>query len=541
MFVRAELIQLKRATDNEADEDSWIYDSRNWVYSKPLWFGKFRGDGWRGKGDPDEAVSWSLFKRMGMSMMHLVADPEPAGGDAQSFRGIVYGESSADVTGARDKDGSPIKPGRGVRVRSWKDHFRGWPFSDDPAQNKAEPRKVYSLGDYNKNLENALRNRSLSPRGVLNPDLTFTDDAYSDKKTAPLIDKLENLERKHRLDGIWTPPIAIDLNGWALDVTQKIPPLADISNTADPNNDNFGAISYGHQIALRPQSKGFSPDGIHYVNQWGAAGPARADRYETFGQYAFENQRVQYERRQEGKNSKGKPVYRFAYNGSYTDMLYARLSLLRPDSGSADKASGSYKLNRLPVWGLYAIRAWDYQKAKMGMVSNADKFVYDFQEPTRNNHGAGYADNTGEGRKRLLMVVQGLQLPYQPNRQTSDSKKYVTPLSGASDADLYLRAPRGFSRHDGTVKDYRKYRKNRERIFGLHFWGNARSKGSGNKNVSENMNPNKYEIDEVWIGEGFSPLEIREILGLDPAKFPLHFPPAASEIKKIADLYNPGP
>jgi hypothetical protein len=530
MFVRAELIQLKRATDNPAQEDAWIYDSRNWVYSKPLWFGKFRGDGWRGRGAPDEATTWSLFKRMGMSMMHLVADPEPEGGDAQSWRGVIHGETTpAQVFG------NSVGPGRGVRVRSWKDHFRGWPFSDNPTTNRLTPRFTYRAEWYSRNIEKDMRNISTSDRTLLHPDLTFTDDAHRDKRTAPLIDKLEDLERKHRLDGVWTPPVAIDLNGWALNVTQKIPPLFDFDDTANPNHANFGKNSYDHQDALRPQKSGFSVEGIHYVNQWGAPGPGDADRYETFGQYAFDGQRVEYERRRTGK---GNPAYIFAYNGNYTDMLYVRLSQLRPDYRLPSPANVRYKLSRLPVWGLYAIRAWDYQKSKMGMISHADKFVYDFQEPTRDNHLGGYLHNTGEGRKRLLMVVQGLQLPYQPSRQTSDSRKYITPKSDSSDGNVYLRAPLGVSQHDKTVKEYRKYRKNRERVFGLHFWGNARSKDPSGWNVPDAMNPNKHEINEVWIGEGFSPREVRELLGLDPVKFPLHTPPTASEIEKIAELYS---
>jgi hypothetical protein len=172
------------------------------------------------------------------------------------------------------------------------------------------------------------------------------------------------------------------------------------------------------------------------------------------------------------------------------------------------------------------------------MDSRVDEYIYDFQEPTRNNTGGGYLDNTGEGRKRLLMVVQGLQLPYQPNRQMSDSTKYIMPLPGSSDANRYLRAPRRTSQHDGTAKAYRKYRKNRERIFGLHFWGNARSRASDGQNVPEDTNPNRHEINEVWIGEGFSPLEVREILGLDPAQFSLQNPPTKSEIEKITELYS---
>ncbi len=72
MIVRAELIVMKDPTKS-------VYDSRNYVYSKPMWFGRFRGDSWRGDED-------SVFKKTGNTMMHEVASPEPARGDRQSFR-----------------------------------------------------------------------------------------------------------------------------------------------------------------------------------------------------------------------------------------------------------------------------------------------------------------------------------------------------------------------------------------------------------------------------------------------------------------------
>jgi hypothetical protein len=578
MFVRAELIQLKRATDSKADEDEWIYDSRNWVYSKPLWFGKFRGDGWRGKGEPEERTTWSLFKRMGMSMMHLVADPEPEGGDRQSFRGIVHGETQRDLSERSDDE--LVGPGRGVRVRSWKDHFRGWKFSDDPDVNIGILSRDHYA--YDGNLEKTLRDRPTSPRDVLHPDLTFTDDGFLDdggkKKDAPLIDKLKDLEPKHRLDGVWTPPIAIDLNGWALRRNQSLVltnPAVDIdpnsyyykpeylssnyrySNPAYYNTSgappNYGGGDFAGTTGTDGETyfsqslkspKGFS-SGVHKVYQWGPPGPTGNEvtvRKQVFGQYAYHGQEVEFERRLvtaavEYPNSpvadreKRKPaVYKFGYNGKYTDMLYARLSLLRPDSSRYSSATANQKaLSKTPVWGLYAIRAWDYQRGKMGVDSTEDQFIYDFQNFDYTQTHTGLYGNAGEARKRLLMVVQGLQLKYQPSRQTVSAQgdftspsetRYIEPLPGGSDANLHLRAPRGgTSQHSGTKKDYRQYKKDRERIFGLHFWGNARSKNS-NRIVYLN-NPNTYEINEIWIGEGFSPVEVREILGLDPEQFPL--------------------
>ena len=241
-------------------------------------------------------------------------------------------------------------------------------------------------------------------------------------------------------------------------------------------------------------------------------------------------------------------VYKFGYNGKYTDMLYGRLSLLRPDSRV--NASVPEKLSKEPVWGLYAIRAWDYQRAKMGLFSDKDAYIYCFQSFERNQRGSGLLDNVGEARKRLLMVVQGLQLTYQPHHQivvggdgrsatgnfkTPDEVRYIKP----DDTDRYLRAPMGYSQHDDNAKkNYRTYKKNRERIFGLHFWGNARSK-SGTKKVAPNVdpdkNPNRHEINEVWLGEGFSQIETVEILGLDRTQFD---PTKESDIKKIMEIYS---
>jgi hypothetical protein len=201
-------------------------------------------------------------------------------------------------------------------------------------------------------------------------------------------------------------------------------------------------------------------------------------------------------------------------------------------------------LSKEPVWGLYAIRAWDYQRAKMGLFSDKDAYIYCFQSFERNQKGSGLMDNVGEARKRLLMVVQGLQLTYKPNRQTvdktgnfktPDETRYIEPKPDDSDANRYLRAPKGYSQHDGNAKkNYRTYKKNRERIFGLHFWGNARSK-SGTKNVAPDKNPNRHEIHEVWLGEGFSPIEVVEILGLDRTRFD---PTKESGIEKIMELYS---
>jgi hypothetical protein len=609
MFVRAELIQLKRGTDDglrngnvdidglstsdstynnyaatmptssspavEASikkarglEDDWIYDSRNWVYSKPLWYGKFRGDGWRGRGDPKDPkdrTHWSLFKRMGMSMMHLVTDPEPKGGDAQSFRGVVHGETTPNDVIRGKSSGGKIAPGRGVRVRSWKDHFRGWNFSDDPEENKKAAREVnYS---YEKDLEKLRKGYNGSPRDVLHPDLTFADDELlhsgKTKKDAPLIDKLEDLRPKHRLNGVWTPPAEIDLNGWGLFRKESLDPSNPNANPGYSNLPDGSSPRYGegedfantevYQWQSMKSPGGFQND-VHKVYQWGPTQDA-VQIFDTFGQYAYMGQEAEYERRLASpaekfeaaqKNKRKAAVYKFGYNGKYTDMLYVRLSLLRPDylaSNGYDFAVPE-ELSREPVWGLYAIRAWDYQRGIMGRDSDVDNYIYDYQQFLRNQKGFGIYDNVGEARKRLLMVVQGLQLTYQPHRQTVDKKgNFKTPKETRrviSNGGFYLRAPKdNSSQHHGAKKSYSKYNKNRERIFGLHFWGNDRSKnsakGKGDENVSYDANPNKHEINEVWIGEGFSPIEVVEILGLDRIQFD---PSTALGIEKIAEVYS---
>jgi hypothetical protein len=227
-------------------------------------------------------------------------------------------------------------------------------------------------------------------------------------------------------------------------------------------------------------------------------------------------------------------------------MLYNRLSLLRPDTRTASASLSDptieESLAKTPVWGLYAIRAWDYQKSTMGTDTNDDEYVYDFQDYSQNQGGSGEEDNVGEARKRLLMVVQGLQLTHEPSRQTVDKegnfsapseRRYIEPKT--DDASLYLRAPKGYSRHDGSpLRDYRTYDKQRERILGLHFWGKDRSK-SGTGNVADGMNPNRHEIDEVWMGEGFSPYEVLDILGLDPNQFNHKTPEG---IRKITEVYS---
>jgi hypothetical protein len=56
-----------------------------------------------------------------------------------------------------------------------------------------------------------------------------------------------------------------------------------------------------------------------------------------------------------------------------------------------------------------------------------------------------------------------------------------------------------------------------------------------NNNVPYDQNPNKYEINEMWLGEGFSPFEVVEILGLDRKQYD---PASIGGIMKIMELYS---
>jgi hypothetical protein len=107
----------------------------------------------------------------------------------------------------------------------------------------------------------------------------------------------------------------------------------------------------------------------------------------------------------------------------------------------------------IPIFGLYAMRGWDFG------TSWRDNVVYDSSPETNNTP------------KRFLTIAQGLQLPYHPN--------------GASH-----REP-----GDST------YTADRERVFGFHMYSN------NNPDVA-------FVVYDTWIGEGFSPREVRAILGL---------------------------
>jgi hypothetical protein len=108
-----------------------------------------------------------------------------------------------------------------------------------------------------------------------------------------------------------------------------------------------------------------------------------------------------------------------------------------------------------PIFGLYAMRGWDYGTS--GWKTGNSYYVY---------------DNEANPFKRFLTVVQGLRLPYKPK----DAPK----------------------RDSGDTL----YAAGRKRFIGFLFWTNYTNA------------ENSIEIYDSWIGEGFSPREVRAILGL---------------------------
>jgi hypothetical protein len=340
MIVRAELIQLKPGKSD-------FYNSRNYVYSKPIWFGKYRGDTWSAD-DP------SPFKKLGNRMVNIVSAPEPMYGDDQSYRR------------------------RNMRVRSWKESFEGWNFSR-------------RAGDW-------YEWKTFVPE--LPPDfLTWNKQAnggvLNDGKPTAWDDK-----------AVWTPPIGIDMNKYDKD-----------EFTVTPDSD--GRI----HPALSP-----------FIY---AAGSVAAT---TFGQYAYTGTNAQYVQRELGIDDYGKAVY--AWNANYTPWLYGRLSLQRPMVPVIPNGDGTMKPNPTPLYGLYALRGWDFGSTGRTNVT------YD-------------ADNT---LKRFLMVQQGLRLPYSLKNWTRD--------------------------HDRTIQ--------------LEFWTSCKTSNA--------------KLNDMWIGEGFAPWEVKEILGLDPER-----------------------
>jgi hypothetical protein len=259
-------------------------------------------------------------------MQHIVADPEPPQGDDQSFRR------------------------RGMRVRSWKESFKGWDFSTVDSSYRYVSRDLVT---------------------PLPPD--FLETEYTeDWKVA---------SNNEASQSVWTPPIAIDLNS------------GDTLQTGDSTANTFGQYTDTDGQSVPRESRG---------------------------------------------SNKG-------YNGKYGDRIYGRLSFGRPWGNTLPNQT-------TPIFGLYAMRGWDFGTSK----------------------GDVY-DSAGNTSKRFLSVVQGLRLPYAPFRRVSVEE---TELN---------------------------YRANRERSLGLFITLN------GSDDFFASLTTRIYDI---WIGEGFSPREVRAILGL---------------------------
>jgi hypothetical protein len=177
----------------------------------------------------------------------------------------------------------------------------------------------------------------------------------------------------------------------------------------------------------------------------------------TFGLYTYANQYLTRERRL--KSGGG---YAYGYNGKYTSYIYGRLSVLRP--WRDDKLPNQ----TTPIFGLYAMRGWDFgiNRARgddhLSEKENANLSLYDNPDPVSTS-------------KRFLHIVQGLQLPYRPFPNNSGARR------------------------EPSTKD-ETYTTNRERVLGLRFW--------------ENEGASRIRLYDIWLGEGFSPREVRAILGL---------------------------
>jgi hypothetical protein len=277
---------------------------------------------------------------MGNSMQHVVADPEPLDGDAQSFRR------------------------RGMRVRSWKEAFKGWNFSqlDEDA-----------AGDYHYVWWDFVNDK----RADYNATNPFGNDGADGPEKMPP-------DFYEAADSVWTPPVAIDLNGGAVQQTNGYNTLT-----------GFGQYGYGQ-----------------FVSGDVVSGDAGEDEVRV-------------------------------YNGIYENMIYNRLSVLRPWRDTLPNQT-------TPIFGLYAVRGWDFGTSRYGSV-------YD-------------KDNTS---RRFLKVFQGMRIPYKPSNINLHREPSKPGKSANSD-----------------------YSAKRDRVIGFIFWG---------------ADINVYDS---WISEGFSPREVRAILGL---------------------------
>jgi hypothetical protein len=419
MFVRAELIQLKPgATD-------WN-NSRNYVYSKPVWYGKFKGDAWRGDDQ-------SPFKKLGNTMQHIVADPEPEEGDDQSYRR------------------------RGMRVRSWKESFLGWDFSKVTRPNYRYVWRDFVNGGketYDKDepfgVSDSLKGKRFPP--------DFYESVYADG-VAGRVDS----DKTKTAHSVWTPPLEIDLN-------------ADSALSDENENKLFTSHSNVRNVSQSGDSLGDASIPIDKSAK-------------TFGQYMNNNNGGQYVERERRPKSWGGYVY--AYNGKYkkdTPLIYGRLSFLRPWRDALPNQT-------TPIFGLYAMRGWDFGTSRM--------------RDDKDNNKVRIYDSTVNTPKRFLTVVQGLQLPFYPQKL-----KVWANESESSPRDM---SP------GGNV-----FKPDRDRVIGFRFWDNGAASDAS-----------KTRLYDTWIGEGFSPREVRAILGLktnDPTEIRGTY---VHEDMEEADFYVP--
>jgi hypothetical protein len=224
LFIRAEVILQKKGAKD-------FYNSRDYVYSKPMWFGKFRGDVWRGD-DP------SPFKKLGNTMQHIVADPEPLPGDSQSYRR------------------------RNMRVRSWKESFLGWDFSKIDKSTKRyvwwdfvnEKKKPYS-GDAPFNVAD--------DGGKKFPPDFFETVFGADGR----VDTSET--GAGTAHSVWVPPIAINMNGVPGDAVGKIIQSGDAGGSATANT--FGQYMSENQYVMREQT---GASDYAYTGEYGTDNPS---------------------------------------------------------------------------------------------------------------------------------------------------------------------------------------------------------------------------------------------------------------------------
>jgi prepilin-type N-terminal cleavage/methylation domain-containing protein len=389
MFVRAELIHLKPGAKD------WN-NSRNYVYSKPIWYGKFKGDAWRG----DDR---SPFKKLGNTMQHIVADPEPLEGDDQSYRR------------------------RGMRVRSWKESFLGWDFSTVTLPNYRYVWRNFVTGKaetFNKD----------DPFGVIDGDgvqKQFPPDFYETVYADGVAGRVDSGKTK-TAHSVWTPPLEIDLN-------------------ADNAREDEKSLSFASNLRRINQSG----------DPVGDAAVLRVNSAKTFGQYMKSGQYVERARRQKSWGG-----YEYAYNGKYSPDIYGRLSFLRPWRDTLPNQT-------TPIFGLYAMRGWDFGTSRILVSGSGEK------EMVR------VYDSAGNTPKRFLSVVQGLQIPFFPQKLRVWENESET-------------SPRDMS-PGGNV-----FKPDRDRVIGFRFWDNEQV----------GITASRTRLYDTWIGEGFSPREVRAILGL---------------------------